>query len=192
MRGRQEALRLNFTAGDGMVRGYFPQGGLGSFLKSVGKKALGAATSSLGQQALNFIPGGTAAVSAFNLYKSVKTGGKQGGPAANLRSLVPALGGPGAGISAALGAGIQAIGVRDPTYPSLPGGGGSAGPGGEAIPRGYHWSRRLGRAVKNRHMNPLNPRALRRGMSRVKSFARFARKTISFTARHKLKKKGKR
>lgn len=39
-----------------------------------------------------------------------------------------------------------------------------------------------------RRMNPLNPRALRRSMRRVQAFAKFARKTISFTHRVKMKK----
>lgn len=42
-----------------------------------------------------------------------------------------------------------------------------------------------------RRMNPLNPRALRRSMRRVQSFAKFARKTISFTQRVKMKKRRK-
>ncbi len=39
-----------------------------------------------------------------------------------------------------------------------------------------------------RRMNPLNPRALRRSMRRVQSFARFASKTMTFVKRHKMKK----
>jgi hypothetical protein len=40
-----------------------------------------------------------------------------------------------------------------------------------------------------RRMNVLNPRALRRSMRRVQGFARFARKTMSFTKRHKMKRR---
>lgn len=43
-----------------------------------------------------------------------------------------------------------------------------------------------------RRMNMLNPRALRRSMRRVQGFAKFARKTISFTQRVKMKKRGRR
>lgn len=42
-----------------------------------------------------------------------------------------------------------------------------------------------------RRMNVLNPRALRRSMRRVQGFAKFARKTISFTQRVKMKKRRK-
>jgi len=41
---------------------------------------------------------------------------------------------------------------------------------------------------KYRRMNPGNIRALRRSMRRVQSFAKLARKTISFTQRVKMKK----
>jgi hypothetical protein len=40
-----------------------------------------------------------------------------------------------------------------------------------------------------RRMNVLNARALRRSMRRVQGFAKFARKTMTFTTRHKLKKR---
>lgn len=64
-----------------------------------------------------------------------------------------------------------------------------AGGGGEGR-KGYHLAKDgSGEWVKNRYMNPLNPRALRRSMRRVSGFAKFARKTISFTQRHKLKKR---
>jgi len=43
-----------------------------------------------------------------------------------------------------------------------------------------------------RRMNPLNPRALRRAISRVTSFSKFARKTITITQRVKLKKRRRR
>lgn len=42
---------------------------------------------------------------------------------------------------------------------------------------------------RGRRMNVLNPKALRRGMRRVQGFARFAKKTISFTQRVKMKKR---
>ena len=41
---------------------------------------------------------------------------------------------------------------------------------------------------KHRRMNVLNPYALRRSMRRVKGFAKFASKAITFTHRHKMKK----
>lgn len=39
-----------------------------------------------------------------------------------------------------------------------------------------------------RRMNPCNPRALRRSMRRVTAFAKFARKVMTFTAHHKMRK----
>ncbi len=52
---------------------------------------------------------------------------------------------------------------------------------GGACPRGHHISRKSGRCVRNRHMNPCNPRALRRAVRRAHSFAKFAMKTIHLT-----------
>jgi len=57
---------------------------------------------------------------------------------------------------------------------------------------GFHWSRRLGRWVRNRRMNPCNPRALRRAMRRTASFAKFAKSAITFTQRVKMKKRKRR
>jgi hypothetical protein len=47
---------------------------------------------------------------------------------------------------------------------------------------------RTGGPRRYRRMNPLNPRALRRSMRRVQSFAKFARKTMTFVHAHKMKK----
>jgi len=57
-------------------------------------------------------------------------------------------------------------------------------------PAGYHprKDRRLPfKCVRNRRMNIANPRALRRGMRRVKGFEKLARRTISFTKRVRIK-----
>jgi len=88
--------------------------------------------------------------------------------------------GAGYGIPAAAGAAI---------------GGAIAGYQGAAIPAGmcpagYHprKDRRLPfKCVRNRRMNIANPRALRRGMRRVKGFEKLARRTISFTKRVRIK-----
>ena len=59
-----------------------------------------------------------------------------------------------------------------------------------ACPAGYHLrkDRRLpAKCVRNRRMNIANPRALRRGMRRVKGFEKLARRTISFTKRVRIK-----
>jgi len=50
----------------------------------------------------------------------------------------------------------------------------------------------IGRAKKRRHMNVCNQRALRRSMRRVHGFAKVARRTISFTSRVRMKKRGRR
>jgi len=57
-------------------------------------------------------------------------------------------------------------------------------------PAGYHLrkDKRLPpKCVRNRRMNIANPRALRRGMRRVKGFEKLARRTISFTKRVRIK-----
>lgn len=74
---------------------------------------------------------------------------------------------------------------------------------GEAISRGWNILRdAVGRLYatdpasgtvayirKRRRMNPLNPRALRRALTRVKGFERFARRSISVTKRVKVKRR---
>jgi hypothetical protein len=46
----------------------------------------------------------------------------------------------------------------------------------------------IGGRRRYRRMNPLNPRALRRALSRARSFEKFARRTITITSRMKFKK----
>jgi len=58
-------------------------------------------------------------------------------------------------------------------------------------PTGYHYAKDgSGRLVRNRRMNVANPRALRRSMRRVQGFEKLARRTITFTRRVKMKKRG--
>ncbi len=60
-----------------------------------------------------------------------------------------------------------------------------------ACPSGYHLAKDgSGRMVRNRRMNVANPRALRRSMRRVQGFEKLARRTIQFTRRVKMKKRG--
>ena len=67
------------------------------------------------------------------------------------------------------------------------GGGGWSDPsGGPGFDEG--WDAALMGRRHRRHMNSLNPHALRRAMRRVQSFAKFAKKTISFTHHVKMKK----
>jgi len=49
---------------------------------------------------------------------------------------------------------------------------------GRRCHRGTHISKRTGREVCNRHMNPCNPRALRRAVRRAHAFTKLAMKTI--------------
>lgn len=49
----------------------------------------------------------------------------------------------------------------------------------------------IGKSHRRRRMNVLNSKALRRSMRRVTGFAHFARKTISFTHRVKMKRGGR-
>jgi len=69
---------------------------------------------------------------------------------------------------------------------------GSMAPGGEPFisrgqcPPGYHLNKADGPkgpkgsyCVRNRRMNPLNPRALKRGLRRAEDFEKFARRTVN-------------
>jgi len=95
---------------------------------------------------------------------------------------------PGAGAFPGAGYGIPAaagavIGGAIAGYQGAPVAGG-------VCPAGYHprKDRRLPfKCVRNRRMNIANPRALRRGMRRVKGFEKLARRTISFTKRVRIK-----
>jgi len=87
---------------------------------------------------------------------------------------------PGGGLPVAAGAAIGA---------AIGGYQGAVGAGG-MCPAGYHprKDKRLPfKCVRNRRMNIANPRALRRGMRRVKGFEKLARRTISFTKRVRIK-----
>lgn len=87
--------------------------------------------------------------------------------------------------------------------PTIPGAGGGTivSPGGTTamVPKGYHVNKALIRAqvratpgnvrraaqvvhaiVKNQHMNPLNPRALRRASRRAHGFIKFARHIVGY------------
>jgi hypothetical protein len=53
--------------------------------------------------------------------------------------------------------------------------------GGGGCPKGFHISKKgrsAGACVRNRHMNPCNPRALRRAIRRATRFTKLAMKTI--------------
>lgn len=63
---------------------------------------------------------------------------------------------------------------------------------GISTPRGLVFPTGIAVRGRRRRMNSLNPRALRRAITRVQSFARFARKTITITQRVKLKKRRRR
>jgi len=87
---------------------------------------------------------------------------------------------PGGGLPAAAGA-LIGTGIAAYRGAQVPAG---------MCPAGYHprKDRRLPfKCVRNRRMNIANPRALRRGMRRVKGFEKLARRTISFTKRVRIK-----
>lgn len=48
----------------------------------------------------------------------------------------------------------------------------------QGVPRGYHVSKKTGKIVRNRHMNPLNVKALRRADRRASSFLRITRHVV--------------
>lgn len=69
---------------------------------------------------------------------------------------------------------------KQPTHSVL------AAPGVCAMGRGYHVIRHQGKygpagsyCVRNRHMNPLNPRALKRALRRAEKFEHFARRVVN-------------
>jgi hypothetical protein len=118
---------------------------------------------------------------------------------------LPLLGGPmgaaatllggvaGAGPLAPIGAGLAKLPrPNEVSLSPLPGVGFGfpLGPGGGRTSTGRRINPKTGKAY--RHMNILNPQALRRSMRRVEGFAHFARKTISFTHKVHMKKKGRR
>ena len=95
---------------------------------------------------------------------------------------------PGAGAFPGVGYGIPAA-AGAAVGGAIAGYRGAAMPAG-VCPAGYHprKDRRLPfKCVRNRRMNIANPRALRRGMRRVKGFEKLARRTISFTKRVRIK-----
>jgi len=53
--------------------------------------------------------------------------------------------------------------------------------------RGMHISKRTGRMVRNRRMNPCNGRALRRAIRRAHAFERLAKRVIGFSSPRKPK-----
>ncbi len=73
------------------------------------------------------------------------------------------------GAGAASAAGVAALATRAAMGPSAAG------------MRGFHLSRRTGRAVRNRRMRVTNVKALHRSLRRIGGFARIARRVLHFT-----------
>lgn len=146
-------------------------GALGSFLPVVSdllKPAIGQLSTKIY---------GSRAVTGYSQSERKRLVAGQG----NITDMFPGL--PGIG-----GASVRTIGPPPPpetTVPYLPG-------DPNFMRRGMHFSFRAGRWVKNRRMNPCNPKALRRSMRRVASFAKFAKSAITFTQRVKMKKRRRR
>ena len=160
----------NRPMGDYRTGGYgYPQGdpGLFSILGKIGKTIWKAAKPIVGSALFGPAVGTAIALS--------------GGGSAPAAPPVPgAAAFPGGGLPVAAGAAIGA---------AIGGYQGAVGAGG-VCPAGYHprKDKRLPfLCVRNRRMNIANPRALRRGMRRVKGFEKLARRTISFTKRVRIK-----
>lgn len=91
-----------------------------------------------------------------------------------------------------LGGAISSIG--NALLPGTPFGPPSSSMSGDC-PRGFHLDKKTrSYCVRNRSTNPLNPRALRRALSRAERFEKIARRTVTSLHRGpaKFKKRGKR
>jgi len=125
-------------------------------------------------------------------------GGGGGGGGGKALTIPGALGGTQFGLGVSMPGGLQVAGTITPGQGRLPPftatGPGvlpAGGRGGVCPPSGYHWAKDgSGRVVRNRRMNVCNPRALRRSMRRVQGFEKLAKRTIQFTRRTRMKKRG--
>lgn len=139
--------------------------GIGSFFAGLAKKAVG------------FIPGIGPALSAV-LPGGAKSAGaitKIGSAAKGVMVKHPVLSAAGAaGAIGVMGAGAEKV---------LTMGAGGACPKGHHISHSKH-AKHFGQCVKNRRMNSCNPRALRRAVRRLHSFARHYRRTVGFVTPH--------
>lgn len=147
----------------GYYQGDFYRGdpGFFSFLGNIAKTAVG------------FIPGvGPIASKALSL---IPAGGRGGRAIQKVGAAIikhPVLSAAGAAGALAVGAGM---------------GGRALGRAGmvPAGMRGYHIERKgkhAGQMIKNRRMNPYNPRALRRAVRRAHAFAHMAKKILRFVS----------
>lgn len=50
---------------------------------------------------------------------------------------------------------------------------------GNECPKGYHWSKRSGKCVRNRRMNPMNGRAAGRAIRRIKAAEKMLKKIFA-------------
>lgn len=142
--------------------------GLGGLLSSSLSALTGGGTSDLVGLATSFLSGsgkGRGLKSTQNLPAIIST-------AARVLPALTGRGGTGGLIRGAVGGAALGEGI-DLIQGLLSGGGGSAG---VACPSGFHPAKDgSGRCVRNRRMNPLNPRAFRRSVRRLKGARRFAR-----------------
>jgi len=128
----------------------------------------------LAKGALGMLPGGSVATRAIETVSKVS---RMGGLARRGMEITkgaivkhPVL--SAAGGAAAIGA-AGLMGGRAMTSAAA-----MAMPGGGPALQGFHWSRRSGKMVRNRHMRVTNPKALRRALRRAHGFAKLAMKTI--------------
>jgi hypothetical protein len=149
------------TAGDPFL------GGLFSKVFSVGKSLLGLGGGGASTSAIEkAVSSGISKVSSFPGVGAMK---QIGGKAIGIVKQHPVI--TGAGAAGIIGAVGGAVGTTI-MHPALKG-------------RGFHISRKTGKMVKNRHMNPCNPRALRRAIRRAHSFERLAKHVIGFSSPRK-------
>lgn len=170
--------RSSYAAGDYYSYG---AGGLGSFLK----KAVGV----VGGAVKGFATGGI--TGAIGGAVSAAAGKQKSTAVAKVVNLppVPFQGPGGGGIPVPRGTpGATPVpGITGVLERTLPGGASGYQGGAAGAPGGFHWNKSYSYAkglpagsflVRNRAMNPANPRALRRGIRREQAFVALARRVL--------------
>jgi len=121
---------------------------------------------------------------ALSIGKGIVTGGPIGGISAAAGLLAPRPGMTGSGLPAPRGPGglILPGGIGVHPMSVLPGGKPFITRQGGATRPGYHLDKKTGTyEVRNRSMNPANPRALRRAVRREHGFVALARRVLRGT-----------
>jgi hypothetical protein len=134
--------------------------GIGSFFGGLAKKAIGSIP--------GIGPAASAIVSTIGRGRAATAGVVKAAGGVIMKHPV---------VSGAAAAGIIGTAAVSGTRMMMGGGGGGLAPKGYHLCKSKHGCKR-GQFVRNRHMNPCNPRALRRAIRRTHSFARLAMHTI--------------